>query len=122
MPAVLLAGAFGQRNPGDDALLAAFARALPEWHILATARGRDSSGLPGVSIVPVDSPATIARAIAASDAVVFAGGLYRINPLDQPGVEESKRLTYGQVGRKGFEAERAEVEQWLARKRSDYIL
>src|SRR5204863_6421357 len=74
MPAVLLAGAFGQRNPGDDALLAAFARALPEWHILATARGRDSSGLPGVSIVPVDSPATIARAIAASDAVVFAGG------------------------------------------------
>jgi glucose-6-phosphate isomerase len=55
-------------------------------------------------------------------AVVFAGALYRINPLDQPGVEESKRLTYGQVGRKGFEDKRAEVEAWLARKRDDYIL
>jgi glucose-6-phosphate isomerase len=55
-------------------------------------------------------------------AVVFAGGLYHINPLDQPGVEESKRLTYGQVGRKGFEGKRAEVEAWLARKQNDYIL
>ena len=55
-------------------------------------------------------------------AVVFAGSLYRINPFDQPGVEESKRLTYGQVGRKGFEDKRAEVEALLARKRSEYIL
>lgn len=55
-------------------------------------------------------------------AVVFAGGLYRINPLDQPGVEESKRFTYGLVGRKGFEAKRAEVEAWRARKRGDYVL
>jgi glucose-6-phosphate isomerase len=55
-------------------------------------------------------------------AALFTGGLYRINPLDQPGVEDSKRLTYGQLGRKGFEAQRAEIEQWLARKRSDAIL
>lgn len=55
-------------------------------------------------------------------AVVFAGGLYRINPFNQPGVEEGKRLTYGQVGRKGFENKRAEVEALLARKRPEYIL
>jgi glucose-6-phosphate isomerase len=55
-------------------------------------------------------------------AVVFAGGLYRINPLDQPGVEESKRFTYGLVGRKGFEAKRAEMEAWWARKRGEYVL
>ncbi|MFQ5665666.1 MAG: glucose-6-phosphate isomerase [Candidatus Binatia bacterium] len=55
-------------------------------------------------------------------AVVFAGALYRVNPLNQPGVEESKRLTYGQVGRKGFESKRTEIEAWLARKRKDYIL
>jgi len=55
-------------------------------------------------------------------AVVFAGGLYRINPFDQPGVEAGKRLTYGQVGRKGFEDKRAEVEALLARKQPDYIL
>jgi glucose-6-phosphate isomerase len=55
-------------------------------------------------------------------AVVFAGGLYCVNPLDQPGVEDSKRLTYGQMGRKGFDAERAQVAAWLARKRNDYTL
>ena len=37
-------------------------------------------------------------------------------------VEESKRLTYGQVGRKGFEEKRREVDAWLARKRNDYML
>ena len=55
-------------------------------------------------------------------AVVFAGSLYRINPFNQPGVEESKRLTYGQMGRKGYEQKRAEVESLLAGKRPDYIL
>jgi len=55
-------------------------------------------------------------------AVVFAGGLYRINPFDQPGVEDSKQLTYGLLGRKGFEAQRAETDALLARKRDDYIL
>ncbi|MFI5367336.1 MAG: glucose-6-phosphate isomerase, partial [Candidatus Binatia bacterium] len=49
-------------------------------------------------------------------AVVLAGGLYGINPLDQPGVEESKRLIYGQMGRAGFQDQRADVEAWLARK------
>jgi glucose-6-phosphate isomerase len=55
-------------------------------------------------------------------ATVFAGGLHRINPLDQPAVEEGKRLTYGLAGRKGWEDRRAEVEAWLAAKRSQYIL
>jgi glucose-6-phosphate isomerase len=55
-------------------------------------------------------------------AVVFAGGLYRVNPFNQPGVEESKRLTYGQMGRKGFEEKRAEVDEWTKRKRDEYIL
>lgn len=32
----------------------------------------------------------------------FAGGLYRVNPFDQPGVEHGKRLTYGAMGRKGY--------------------
>ncbi len=55
-------------------------------------------------------------------ATVFAGGLHRLNPLDQPGVERGKRLTYGLAGRKGFEAQRAEVEAWQARKRPEYVL
>jgi glucose-6-phosphate isomerase len=55
-------------------------------------------------------------------ATVFAGGLHRINPLDQPAVEEGKRLTYGLAGRKGWEDRAAEVETWLAGKQGQYIL
>jgi glucose-6-phosphate isomerase len=36
-------------------------------------------------------------------ATAYAGSLYGINPLDQPGVELSKKLTYGLLGREGFE-------------------
>jgi len=36
-------------------------------------------------------------------ATVYAGALYGVDPLDQPGVELSKRLTYGLLGREGYE-------------------
>ncbi len=36
-------------------------------------------------------------------ATAFAGGLYDIDPFDQPGVELGKVLTYGAMGREGFE-------------------
>jgi len=35
-------------------------------------------------------------------ATAFAGPLYGVNPFDQPGVEEAKRLAYGAFGRDGF--------------------
>lgn len=37
-------------------------------------------------------------------ATVYAGALYGVDPLDQPGVELGKRLTYGLMGRSGYEA------------------
>ena len=40
----------------------------------------------------------------------FAGGLFGINPFDQPGVEEGKRLTYGIMGKKGYEEKKKEVK------------
>ncbi len=43
-------------------------------------------------------------------ATVYAGHLYGIDPMDQPGVELGKQLTYGIMGRPGFEAARAEWE------------
>jgi glucose-6-phosphate isomerase len=36
-------------------------------------------------------------------ATVYAGALYDVDPLDQPGVELGKELTYGLMGRAGFE-------------------
>jgi glucose-6-phosphate isomerase len=35
-------------------------------------------------------------------ATVYAGGFYDVDPLDQPGVELGKELTYGIMGRPGF--------------------
>ncbi|HEX5724926.1 MAG TPA: glucose-6-phosphate isomerase [Longimicrobiaceae bacterium] len=43
-------------------------------------------------------------------ATVYAGFLYGVDPLDQPGVELGKELTYGIFGRAGFDAARAEWE------------
>jgi len=39
-------------------------------------------------------------------ATAFAGYLYGVDPLDQPGVELSKKLTYGLLGREGYERPR----------------
>ncbi len=51
----------------------------------------------------------------------YAGTLYNINPFDQPGVEEGKQLTYGLMGRKGYEKKREEVEN-QAGKDKRYII
>lgn len=37
-------------------------------------------------------------------ATVYAGGWYGVNPLDQPGVELGKRLTYGALGYRDYPA------------------
>ena len=52
---------------------------------------------------------------------VFAAALYRVNPFDQPAVEEARRFVFGLAGRKGWETRRVEVEEWLAQKSTDYI-
>jgi glucose-6-phosphate isomerase len=42
-------------------------------------------------------------------ATVVAGGLFGVNPLDQPGVESVKLTTYGLMGRPGFESQQEEL-------------
>jgi glucose-6-phosphate isomerase len=50
-------------------------------------------------------------------ATAYAGGFYEVDPLDQPGVELGKQLTYGLMGRSGYDAPQGhEVDpQWLLR-------
>ncbi len=43
-------------------------------------------------------------------ATVAAGGMLNLNPLDQPGVELGKKLTYGLMGRAGFEDQARQME------------
>jgi glucose-6-phosphate isomerase len=52
-------------------------------------------------------------------ATAYAGGLYGVNPFDQPGVEAGKRYAQGLLGRPGFEKERDEL---LARPVADPAL
>lgn len=47
----------------------------------------------------------------------MTGFLYGVNPFNQPGVELGKRLTYGAMGKRGFETEGQEVKEYLKRKR-----
>ena len=47
---------------------------------------------------------------------VFTGFLYGVNPFDQPAVEEGKSLTYGMMGKRGFEAKRKEVEDCRSKR------
>lgn len=47
----------------------------------------------------------------------YAGYLLGVNPFDQPGVEEGKRLTYALLGRKGFEAYERKIAEYRARVR-----
>ena len=43
---------------------------------------------------------------------VFAGALFNVDPLDQPGVESGKVITSALMGRPGFEQSRRDVEKW----------
>lgn len=53
---------------------------------------------------------------------IIAGGLLGVDPLDQPGVEAGKRLTFAMCGRKGYEADADRVKAMMARKRGDLVL
>lgn len=53
---------------------------------------------------------------------LVAGGLLGVDPLDQPGVEAGKRLTFAMAGRKGFEHDAERVSAMLARKRPGLVL
>ena len=73
--------------------------------------------------VPVVNAFTLGQLIYMTEVqTVLAGSLYRVDPFDQPGIEASKRLTYGMAGRRGFEEKRAEVEAWLQRKSPKYVI
>ena len=53
---------------------------------------------------------------------LIAGGLLGIDPLDQPGVEAGKRLTFAMAGRSGYEQDAERVAALLARKREDLVV
>lgn len=71
-----------------------------------TRAGRSSMSL----TLPELNPFTIGELLFMLEVqTVFTAGLYNVNPLDQPGVESSKRYIQGMMGRPGFEKETQEA-------------
>jgi glucose-6-phosphate isomerase len=51
----------------------------------------------------------------------ISGRLLRINPFDQPGVEQGKRYTYGMMGRDAYKADADEATELFKRVRGNLI-
>ncbi len=81
------------------------------------------SGRPNIEItLPEINPYTIGQLLFMYEVqTVFAGYLYSVNSLDQPGVEAGKQYTYGMLGRDGFEEKKKEADKFPAKDRK-YIL
>ena len=86
--------------------------------VALTRAGRANMSL----ILPEINPFTIGQLLFLLEVqTVFTGGLYNINPLDQPGVEASKQYVYGMMGRSAFENKVQEIKEWQNRG-GQYIL
>ena len=75
MGRLLLAGAFGQANPGDEALLTSFLEHLDGWDVVATTRNPHATrARHGCATVDPAQPWAVLRTVLHVDAVVVAGG------------------------------------------------
>lgn len=92
-------------EPGLDYLGGRTLRDLLESEQIATTEALRQSGRPSMTLEAerLDAPTLGALLQFFQIATVYAGALYGVDPLDQPGVELGKRLTYGLMGRDGFE-------------------
>lgn len=70
----------------------------------ATAEALRREGRPNLTVMTerVDAHAVGSLLMLFQIAVVYSGELYGVNPLDQPGVELGKELTFGLMGRDGY--------------------
>src|SRR5690606_13112185 len=97
------------RHPEIDALAYLGGHSLGELLATerrATAEALRRAGRPNATfhLPRVDAGTVGALLMLLQIATVYAGALYDVNPLDQPGVELGKQLTYGLMGRRGAEA------------------
>ncbi len=80
---------------------------------LGTVYALTSAERPNMSIVfPEISAYTVGQFLYALEvSTVFSGGLYNIDPLDQPGVEAGKIAAFALMGRKGYEDKADEIRK-----------
>lgn len=80
------------------------------------------NGRPNLTVTfPEVSPHTVGQFMYAMEmATVFSGGLYGIDPLDQPGVEAGKIAAFALMGRPGYEDKAENIRKGLV-SRERYI-
>lgn len=88
---------------------------LIEAERLGTVYALTKNERPNMTIsFPEVSPHTIGQFIYALEvSTVFSGGLYNIDPLDQPGVEGGKIAAFALMGRPGYEKGASEIKSSL---------
>jgi glucose-6-phosphate isomerase len=109
-----------ERHPGIPSLAYLGGHTLGELLAVertATAEALRMEGRPNATITlpRVDARALGQLFMLLQIATVYAGAMYGVDPLNQPGVELGKRLTYGLMGREGVERpEIADVDpRWV---------
>jgi glucose-6-phosphate isomerase len=71
-------------------------------------------------VLPESSPSTIGALFYFMELlVVFTAKLWKVNPFDQPGVEEGKNITYSLMGRKDYVSRRPGYERELEQFRTE---
>ncbi|MDP2807629.1 MAG: glucose-6-phosphate isomerase, partial [bacterium] len=90
----------------------------------ATAMALAKNGRPNCAfIIPEITAPVIGQMIFLLEtATAYAGGLFGVNPMDQPGVEEGKRYAYGLMGKEGFANRRVEVRKFEEGNLKKYIV
>jgi glucose-6-phosphate isomerase len=110
---------------GPDAYLSGITLGrLLEAERQGTSEALASDGRPSIQILleRLDASALGGLIMLYETATAFAGGLYSINPFDQPGVELGKRLAFGLLGREGFETAANEIRTRLEGRTQRYKL
>jgi glucose-6-phosphate isomerase len=89
-----------------------------------TAMSLARAGTPSVTLTVDDtSPASVGALFFLLEvATAVAGSLYGVNPYDQPGVEQGKKLACGLLGRKGFEEMGAEARELEERRSEGHVI
>lgn len=88
---------------------------LMEAERLGTVYALTRNKRPNMTVTfPEITPHTVGQFMFALEmATVFSGGLYRIDPLDQPGVEEGKVAAFALMGRPGYEDKAERIRNGL---------
>jgi glucose-6-phosphate isomerase len=91
---------------------------LIEAERLGTVYALTQNNRPNMTITfPEVSPETIGEFMYALEvSTVFSGGLYNVDPLDQPGVEAGKIAAFALMGRPGYEDKAQQIRSGLVRQ------